>query len=82
MLSAVLTRRVRDAGWLALAVIGIGLLGLDGAIGADPLDPIGVMFALIAAAFWALYIRATAHAGATTIPVTRDSRSRSPSRRS
>ncbi|WP_243229688.1 DMT family transporter [Microbacterium sp. CIAB417] len=64
VLSALLTRRLRDAGWLALAVIGIGLLGVDGLIGADPLDPLGVLFALVAAAFWALYIRASAHAGA------------------
>ena len=64
VLSAVLTRRLVDTGWLALAVVGIGLLGLDGLTGADALDPLGVGFALIAAAFWAFYIRATAHAGA------------------
>lgn len=64
VLAALLTRRRSDAGWLGLAVIGIGLLGLDGMLGQSPLDPIGVMFALIAAFFWALYIRASAHAGA------------------
>jgi len=63
VLAAVLTRRLSDAGWLGLAVVGIGLLGVDGMLGADPLDPIGVGFALIAAMFWALYIRASAHAG-------------------
>lgn len=64
VLAAVLTRRLRDVGWLVLAVIGIGLLGIDGMIGAEPLDPVGVVMALVAAAFWAFYIRATAHAGA------------------
>ncbi|MGM7671545.1 EamA family transporter [Microbacterium sp. A93] len=63
VLAALLTRRRSDAGWLALAVVGIGLLGLEGVLGQSPLDPIGVMFALIAAFFWALYIRASAHAG-------------------
>jgi len=64
VLSAALTRRLIDTAWLGLAVAGIALLGVDGMIGADPLDPIGVGFALIAAAFWAFYIRATARAGA------------------
>lgn len=64
VLSAVLTRRLADTGWLVLAVVGIGLLGVEGLLGADALDPVGVGFALIAAAFWAFYIRASAHAGA------------------
>ncbi len=63
-LAAILTRRLRDFGWVALAVVGIGLLGVDGMLGAEPLDPIGVGLVLIAALFWALYIRASAHAGA------------------
>ncbi|WP_460800728.1 EamA family transporter [Microbacterium sp. GXF6406] len=64
VLSALLTRRLADTGWLVLAVVGIVLLGVDGMVGAQDLDPVGVGFALIAAAFWAFYIRATAHAGA------------------
>ncbi|MGW8483190.1 EamA family transporter [Microbacterium sp. NPDC055903] len=63
-LAAILTRRLRDVGWVALAVLGIALLGVDGMLGADPLDPLGVAFVLVAALFWALYIRASAHAGA------------------
>lgn len=63
VLSAVLTRRLADTAWLILAVSGIGLLGIDGLIGSDALDPVGIGFALIAAAFWAFYIRASAHAG-------------------
>jgi inner membrane transporter RhtA len=39
------------------------LLGVDGLIGADPLDPIGVLFILIAAGFWAMYIRMSARVG-------------------
>lgn len=64
VLSAILTRRLVDSAWLGLAVIGIGLLGIDGMTGAHALDPLGVCFALVAAAFWAFYIRTTAHAGA------------------
>ena len=64
VLAAVLTRRVADTAWLMLAVSGVALLGIDGIIGSDALDPVGVGFALIAAAFWAFYIRASAHAGA------------------
>lgn len=64
VLSAVLTRRLADTAWLILAVSGIGLLGIDGLIGSDALDPVGIGVALIAAAFWAFYIRASAHAGA------------------
>lgn len=64
VLSAILTRRLADTAWLILAVSGIALLGVDGLIGSDALDPIGIGFALIAAAFWAFYIRASAHAGA------------------
>ncbi|GAB3595459.1 EamA family transporter [Microbacterium tumbae] len=62
-LAALLTRRLRDFGWVVLAVAGIALLGVDGMLGAAPLDPLGVAFVLIAALFWALYIRASAHAG-------------------
>ncbi|MFJ4222882.1 EamA family transporter [Microbacterium sp. NPDC089695] len=64
VLAAVLTRRLADAAWVGVAVVGIGLLGVDGLIGAEPLDPIGVMFALIAAGFWVMYIRMSARVGA------------------
>src|SRR5690606_37171381 len=57
VLAAVLTRRRADAIWVGVAVVGIALLGIDGMIGEDPLDPLGVFFVLIAAGFWVMYIR-------------------------
>lgn len=64
VLAAVLTRRLPDAVWVGVAVIGMGLLFVDGIVGADPLDPLGVVFILIAAGFWAMYIRTSARVGA------------------
>lgn len=64
VLAAVLTRRLTDAVWVGVAVIGMGLLFVDGIVGAEPLDPLGVLFILIAAGFWALYIRTSARVGA------------------
>ncbi|WP_067194785.1 EamA family transporter [Microbacterium sp. XT11] len=64
VLAAVLTRRLADAVWVGVALVGMGLLGLDGMIGADPLDPLGLVFILVAAAFWVMYIRMSARVGA------------------
>lgn len=64
VLAAVLTRRLADAAWVGVALLGMVLLGVDGLIGAEPLDPVGVVFILIAAAFWAMYIRMSARVGA------------------
>ncbi|WP_431805602.1 EamA family transporter [Microbacterium paraoxydans] len=64
VLAAVLTRRVADAVWVAVALLGMALLGIDGLIGAEPLDPLGVLFILIAAGFWVMYIRMSARVGA------------------
>jgi inner membrane transporter RhtA len=57
-LAAALSRRWRDAGWVGLAVLGVLVLGLSGGHGTAgrPLDPAGVAFVLVSAAFWALYI--------------------------
>jgi inner membrane transporter RhtA len=57
-LSAVLSRRPRDIGWVLLAVTGVLTLGLASRHGAggQPLDLAGLVFVLISAAFWALYI--------------------------
>ncbi len=65
VLAAVLSRRARDVGWVLLAAAGVGTLGAagDGATAAG-LDPVGVLFALVAGLFWALYIVAGARAGA------------------
>lgn len=64
VLAAALTRRRADAAWVGVALLGMLLLGVDGLTGEDALDPLGVVFALIAAGFWALYIRMSARVGA------------------
>lgn len=66
-LSAVLSRRLRDAGWVALALLGVlalGMAGLSATGTRSGLDPVGAAFALVSAAFWALYIVAGSRAGA------------------
>ncbi|MGW9112156.1 EamA family transporter [Microbacterium sp. NPDC055683] len=63
VLAACLTRRGSDFAWVGVALAGMALLGVDSAVGADALDPLGVVFALVAAAFWALYIRTSARVG-------------------
>ncbi len=56
-LAVVLTRRWRELLWVVLAVGGVAILGLGQHGGAgEPLDPLGVAAALVAAAFWAAYI--------------------------
>ena len=65
-LAAALSRRWRDGGWIVLALLGVLTLGLadrHGSGGAG-LDPVGVAFALVSAAFWALYILAGSRASA------------------
>lgn len=64
VLAAVLTRRLADAAWVGVALLGMALLGIDGLIGADPLDPVGVVCILVAAGFWIMYIRMSARVGA------------------
>ena len=64
-LAAVLSRRLRDLTWVALAAVGVALLGLAGSGGTTgSLDVVGVVFALVAGVFWALYILAGARVGA------------------
>ncbi|WP_323791794.1 EamA family transporter [Nocardioides sp.] len=46
------SRRARDLIWVALAAIGVGLLGIERA----DLDVVGVVWALVAGAMWAAYI--------------------------
>jgi inner membrane transporter RhtA len=55
------SRRRRDLIWVALAAIGIVLLSNSG--GGGGLDALGVVLALIAAGFWALYILQSARVG-------------------
>ena len=49
------SRRPLDFIWVTLAVLGLGLL-LPVRNGVGALDPVGVLFALTAAVFWATYI--------------------------
>lgn len=51
--AAIGIRRVVDAVWVVLAIAGVALLGLRGG---PAFEPIGVLFATVAAGFWALYI--------------------------
>lgn len=60
LLALVQTRRLTDAAWALLAFAGVLLLGLDS--GSD-LSLAGILFALGAGAFWALYILASARVG-------------------
>lgn len=60
VLSIVAGRRASAWLWAALAFAGVVALGGGGG---DRLDPIGVLYALGAAASWALYILASARAG-------------------
>jgi inner membrane transporter RhtA len=66
-LSAALSRRGRDIGWVLLAVTGVAILGLVGSHGTAAgghLNPVGVAFALVSAVFWATYIVTGARASA------------------
>src|SRR3984957_19186346 len=66
-LSAALSRRWRDGGWIVLALLGVLTLGLADRHrggGGGGLAPLGVALALVSAAFWALYIVAGSRAGA------------------
>lgn len=60
VLALVQTRRLRDAGWAALAFGGVVLLGV-GSTGSVALA--GVLLAFGAATFWAAYILANSRAG-------------------
>ncbi|WP_448851517.1 EamA family transporter [Corynebacterium sp. 335C] len=64
LLAAFLSRRALDFLWVAMALAGVGLLGLGSFTGGTSLDPVGVACVLVAGAFWALYIPAGAKVGA------------------
>lgn len=63
VLAAALSRRRNDIICVGLAALGMLLLGLDSFLGSDPLDPVGVVFVLIAATSWAAYIVTSARVG-------------------
>ncbi|SNT45463.1 EamA family transporter [Rhodococcoides kyotonense] len=69
LLAAVLSRRRVDLCWAGVAIVGMAVLGIESAVHSTALDPIGVVFALLAAAFWALYILTNARV-AETVPGT------------
>lgn len=54
------SRRVTDLLWVGCAGLGIVLIALPGT---GSLDPIGVLYALVAGAFWAAYILLSARTG-------------------
>lgn len=54
------SRRARDLVWVALAALGVVLLGFD----RTDLDPVGVLLALLAGGAWAAYILLSARTGA------------------
>jgi inner membrane transporter RhtA len=58
-LAVAMSRRGPELAWAGLALVGVVLLGGGG----HHLDPLGVMFALAAAACWAAYILLSAEAG-------------------
>jgi inner membrane transporter RhtA len=57
------SHRRRDLLWVALAAAGIVLL--SGGVGGDGLDTLGVVLALAAGGFWALYILQSARVGSS-----------------
>lgn len=62
VLAAVMARRLLDGLWVAVALGGMALLGLDSALG-TALDPVGVVLALLAGVFWAGYVLTSARVG-------------------
>lgn len=65
-LAAFLSRSFRDAACVALALLGMVLLGIDSLTG-EPLSLLGVTFVLIAGGFWVCYILASKNVG-TLVP--------------
>ena len=57
------SRRLLDGLWAVLAAAGVLLLAPLDVLGATDLDPVGVMFALLAGVFWASYIVLSARVG-------------------
>ncbi|WP_244932092.1 EamA family transporter [Nocardioides sp. W7] len=53
------SRRVQDLLWVGLAALGVLLLGFE----RTDLDPVGVLYALLAGAAWATYILMSARTG-------------------
>lgn len=61
--AALLSTRRTDLLWVVLALAGVSLFGFESFTGADSLDLLGVVFALVAAVFWGLYVLTSARVG-------------------
>lgn len=61
--AAILSTRRTDLLWVLLALIGVSLFGVESFTGASSLDSLGVLFALVAAVFWGLYVLTSARVG-------------------
>lgn len=59
LLAVVGSRRRSDLVWIGMAALGVVLLGFE----RTSLDPVGVLFALLAGAAWASYVLLTARTG-------------------
>ena len=59
----VLSRRLIDGLWIGLATIGMALIGVEKAFGAEHISTLGLAFALVAGFFWACYILASSRVG-------------------
>ena len=62
-LNGLFSRRLLDFIWVGIAAAGIAIMGWEAAHSASALDPIGVLFALLAGVSWAAYILAGARVG-------------------
>ncbi|WP_237241945.1 EamA family transporter [Rothia nasimurium] len=63
VLAAVLSHRLIDGLWIGLATIGMALIGVEKASGAEHISTQGLVFALVAGFFWACYILASSRVG-------------------
>lgn len=63
VLAAVLSRRLIDGLWIGLATVGMALIGVEKAFGAEHISTLGLAFALVAGFFWACYILASSRVG-------------------
>lgn len=61
--AALLSTRRTDLLWVVLALAGVSLFGLESFTGVAALDLVGVLFALVAAVFWGLYVLTSARVG-------------------
>ena len=61
--SALTSRNRRDLVWVGFATAGMAVLGAESVIGGADLDPLGMLYALVAVGFWVGYIIYSAQVG-------------------